>query len=420
GRYSIPLYDSHSLINYKCAKIAKFSAGDVMESFFNSAFFFKEKIVLLGRTDPASKDFINTPVPSGRIFETLPMLGVEVWKEAIDMILQENFLYRLSLLPLFLILLVSGIAISAVTSYSNRSGAALTTGILLLSLFAFYAFFLKYNLVAPLLHIAILCFATYLAAFSCNYANKLAVQKRLETELEFAHAIQQRFLPHDFPRDDNFSISAATYPARVVGGDFYDVFRLDDQRVGFLIGDVSGKGIPAALFMAKTLSYLRTLSQKYAGTDDPSLILKELNSSLCSENVDGMFVTLIQGIFFPKEQRIVLASAGHPYPYFYSSKEGKWEKVALENGPPAGAVKEAAYRNAAVHLHSKDKIIFMTDAFLETFDAKGNDFIPGAFSRLTGDLASASAVSEAIMREFRRFIAAPDLPDDATLLIINC
>jgi len=124
--YSIPARDQRCLINYKCAKVEAFSASDVLEPFFDPVFFFKGKIVLLGRTDLASKDFVNTPVPSGKIFETLPMAGVELWKEIIDMILGKNFLYGLTPLLTFLIAVFLSIIICGLTLHSNIGGAALS------------------------------------------------------------------------------------------------------------------------------------------------------------------------------------------------------------------------------------------------------------------------------------------------------
>ncbi|MBN2119546.1 MAG: adenylate/guanylate cyclase domain-containing protein [Candidatus Omnitrophica bacterium] len=171
GRYKIPVYNARSFINYKCAKIDKFSAGDIMDYSLDPAFFFEGKIVLLGRTDLASKDFVNTPVPSGKIFENLPMVGVEVWKEVVDMILAKNFLYRLSPLPLLFILSVLSISISAATSYSNRRGTALLIVFLLISGFIFYASFLKFNLVMPLLYMAGVCLVAYIISFLYNYVS---------------------------------------------------------------------------------------------------------------------------------------------------------------------------------------------------------------------------------------------------------
>jgi len=170
GKYSIPVRNSHSLINYKCAKIGQFSARDVMEPFFDPAFFFEGKVVLLGRTDLASKDFMNTTVPSGRIFETLPMAGVEIWKEIIDMILGGSFLYRISPLFLFGIMLALTISISSVTSYSNKNGAAFLIFTLLLLIFLFHFLFQNQNLVLPVIHIAALCILTFSFTFLHNYS----------------------------------------------------------------------------------------------------------------------------------------------------------------------------------------------------------------------------------------------------------
>jgi len=417
GRHSIPVYHSRAFINYKCAKIGKFSAGDVMESFFDPAFFFEGKIVLLGRTDLASKDFINTPVTSGKIFETVPLEGVEVWKEVIDMVLQKNFIYRLSPAPYFLILLILSVVISALTLYSDTRGAVGLATILLLSASIFYGLFLKRNLVIPILPIAVMCLVTYVMSFLYNYTKRIAYKKRMETELEFAWTIQQNFLPQEFPEGNNFSIYASTSPARAVGGDFYDVSRLDEKRVEFLIGDVSGKGIPAALFMAKTLSRLKAISQRYADANDPSLILKELNASLFPRNATMMFATLIYGIFFLEEKKIIVASAGHPAPYLY--KKGQWENIALENGIMVGITEEAAYLNTTIHLNEGEAAAFFTDGFLEADDANGNPFIPAIFSKLPVGSASAATVGKAIEKGFTAFMGKAGPPDDVTLLVIN-
>lgn len=169
AHYSIPVHDLRALINYKCAKIDTFSASDVLEPFFDPAFFFKGKIVLLGRTDLASKDFVNTPVPSGKIFETLPMAGVELWKEIIDMILERNFLYGVSPFIIFLIAVALSIIISSLTLYSNKGGAALSVFFIGLCGFSFYYLFLKKNIILPLLYLVTACIISYVLSFLYNF-----------------------------------------------------------------------------------------------------------------------------------------------------------------------------------------------------------------------------------------------------------
>lgn len=169
-RYSIPIYNSQTLINYKCTKIDNISACHVLDPSFNPGFSFDGKIVLVGRTDEAAKDFVNTSVPSRKIFETLSMNGVEVWKEVIDMVLQEKFLYKISAVSLLCIMLSLSIAVSGITYYSNKIGAAIMLFILAVWAFVFYGLFLKQSLVIPLLHIASVCIITYLLAFLYNYS----------------------------------------------------------------------------------------------------------------------------------------------------------------------------------------------------------------------------------------------------------
>ncbi|MDD5085492.1 MAG: CHASE2 domain-containing protein [Candidatus Omnitrophica bacterium] len=420
GGYSVPVYHSRALINYKCAKIGKFSAGDVMESSFDPAFFFEGKVVLLGRTDLASKDFINTPVTSGKIFETVPLQGVELWKEAIDTVLEKNFIYRLPPAASFLVLLILSVIISALTFSSDTKGAVGVAATLLVSAAVFYGLFLKRNLVIPVLPIAAMCLASYVMSFLYNYTKRIAYKKRMETELEFAWTIQRNFLPQEFPEGGNFSIYASMSPARTVGGDFYDVSRLDEKRIEFMIGDVSGKGIPAALFMAKTLARVNAISQRYADANDPSLILKELNATLLPRkagNTAVMFATLIYGIFFPEEKKIIAASAGHPAPYLY--KKGQWENIALENGIVAGIMEGAAYLNTTIRLKEGEAVAFFTDGFLEANDTEGNTFIPAVFSKLPPVSAGADAVGKAIEKGFATFVGKAGAADDATLLVIN-
>jgi adenylate cyclase len=169
ANYSIPVQNLRALINYKCAKIDKFSASDVMESFFDPAFFFKGKIVLLGRTDIASKDFVNTPVPSEKIFETLPMAGVELWKETIDMILERNFLYRVTPFITFLIAVILSIIISSLSLYSNKRGVALSVFFIGLCGLSSYYLFLKKSIILPLLYLVTVCIIAYMFSFLYNF-----------------------------------------------------------------------------------------------------------------------------------------------------------------------------------------------------------------------------------------------------------
>jgi len=165
----IPSRDQRALINYKCAKIETFSACDVLEPFFNPVIFFKGKIVLLGRTDLASKDFVNTPVPAARMFETQSMAGIEVWKEIIDMILARNFLHGVPPLPALLIAAFLSIVICVMTLRSNKTGAVVSMMCVGLCALAFYALFMKLNVILPLLYFVTVCIVSYVFSFLYNF-----------------------------------------------------------------------------------------------------------------------------------------------------------------------------------------------------------------------------------------------------------
>ena len=258
-----------------------------------------------------------------------------------------------------------------------------------------------------------------LAIESARLHKRMILQKRLDDELEFAKTIQQSFLPHEFPEDDNFSIYAITSAARTVGGDFYDVFYLDKERIGFTIGDVSGKGIPAALFMTKVLSQVKALSQKYNNVNDPALVLTELNISLGERRSANMFVTLIYGIFLPKEKKVILSSAAHPYPFVYNHQEKQWKEEETINGLPSGIIKESEYTNKEILFNNGDSLLLLTDGLLETNDSQGNPFMPQVFSKLPAESDKASDVGETIIKELYMFIGDRHPFDDVTLVTIK-
>ncbi len=165
GGRSSPVRGGLSLVNFRGAKVDNISASDVLEPFFAPDFFFRDKIVLLGRTDLASKDVVYTPVPSGAIFETVPMYGVEVWKEVVDMILGATHLRRLDPVAAGLLTLLLAAAVAAGTLFATRVGALILAGSLPLLSFASYGLFAGRSLVVPLLPIAAAGCLSFAAVF---------------------------------------------------------------------------------------------------------------------------------------------------------------------------------------------------------------------------------------------------------------
>ncbi|MBQ4435947.1 MAG: SpoIIE family protein phosphatase [Clostridia bacterium] len=191
-------------------------------------------------------------------------------------------------------------------------------------------------------------------------------KQRLDTELSVAADIQLDMLPTRFPAfpDRNeFDLYAVMDPAKEVGGDFYDFFLIDDDHLGLVIADVSGKGVPASLFMviSKTLIKNVAISGRY---DSPADILKDVNDRLCEGNEENMFVTAWLGILTISTGELVSASAGHEYPVFYRKNSG-FELGRDLHGMAMGAMEGMKYRNTHWHLDPGDMLFVYTDGVPE-------------------------------------------------------
>ncbi len=196
-------------------------------------------------------------------------------------------------------------------------------------------------------------------------------KQRLDTELSVAADIQLNMLPTRFPAFPDrgeFDLYAVMDPAKEIGGDFYDFFLIDDDHLALVIADVSGKGVPAALFMviSKTLIKNVTLSGKYSS---PADILYDVNDRLCEGNEDDMFVTAWLGILTISAGELVSACAGHEYPVFYRNGRG----FVLEEDPHGiamGALEGSRYRNAVWHMNPGDMLFLYTDGVPEANNDK--------------------------------------------------
>lgn len=195
---------------------------------------------------------------------------------------------------------------------------------------------------------------------------------RVETELEMARRIQKRALPivHTLEDQDAFDLAAMMEPAKEIGGDFYDFFYLDDTHLVLMIADVSGKGIPAALFMmvSKIL-----LDNSIVSGKSPGLALAEVNAQLCAKNLENMFVTAWLGILDLETGNMVTANAGHEYPLI-CRKDGSFEVVKDKHGFVLGGMENMRYRETVLHLEPGDTLFVYTDGVPEASDAKENQF----------------------------------------------
>ena len=251
---------------------------------------------------------------------------------------------------------------------------------------------------------------------------ELIREERLRQELALAREIQQGFLPTEFPEPAQvgYELFARVSPAREVSGDFYDFWQLPDGRLVFIVGDVSGKGMPAALFMVMVRTLCRHLGT--AG-DVPAATLARLNKALSADNPSSMFVTLLYGIYDPKKGEVLLASAGHPPPILRPA-EGDAEQVELKRGPLLGVdMGKVEWSETRVPLASGETLALYTDGFTEARDPASKQMfeVLRLQDALSGPRArqSLEAAADQAKLAVERFIASQELQDDLTLLLLR-
>jgi len=247
-----------------------------------------------------------------------------------------------------------------------------------------------------------------------------AVKEQIAGELRVAREIQMGMLPHDFSgveRAYGLEFGAILEPAREVGGDLYGVCAAGPGRLVVFLGDVSGKGIPASMFMVRAISLAQLLAREIA---EPERILARLNDELAAENPSGMFVTFLCAVFEPQSGRLTLANAGHCRPVLLSAA-----------GPPRWAVKNLGtalgfepgleFERTELALGDGDTVIFYTDGVSEAFNLQeecyGCDRLLADAGALTGQ--PATAITAELLRRVRAFAAGAPQSDDIAILALK-
>ncbi len=241
-----------------------------------------------------------------------------------------------------------------------------------------------------------------------------ATRQRFEQELEVARLIQQNFLPKELPDLPGWQVAALYRPAREVGGDFYDVIPLPDGRVGFVVGDVTDKGVPAALVMSATRSVLRASAQRLI---EPGEVLERVNEHLCPDMPEKMFVTCLYGVLDPESGHLRFANAGHDLPYVKTTT-GVVELRA--RGMPLGLMPGMHYEEKETTLAPGDSVLLHSDGVVEAHNPDRDMF---GFPRLKETVADAPGGQELIDRVLSDLEAftGPDTEqeDDITMVTLE-
>ena len=253
-----------------------------------------------------------------------------------------------------------------------------------------------------------------------NILTMTAEKERVGTELALATRIQTDMLPNKFPAFPDrreFNIYASMTPAKAVGGDFYDFFFVDESRLALVMADVSGKGIPAAMFMMMAKNMLQT--QAAAGRS-PQDVLETVNRLLCEKNAEKMFVTVWFGILDLNTGTLTAANAGHEYP-FIKTPDGGFELFKDKHGFVLGGMKNMKYKEYELHLEPGSKLFVYTDGVAEAMNADRELF---GLDRTREALnAAKDEPPEGILRSVddavARFVGDAEQFDDLTMLCIE-
>jgi sigma-B regulation protein RsbU (phosphoserine phosphatase) len=253
-----------------------------------------------------------------------------------------------------------------------------------------------------------------------NLRRTTTAKERMESELNIGRDIQMSMLPLEFPpfpHRNDFTVFATLEPAREVGGDFYDFFLIDEDRFCFCVGDVSGKGVPAALFMAVT----KTLIKSRATNDfSPASILTHVNDEISQNNDSAMFVTLWLGILDVSTGEFLYTNAGHNPPYLKRS-DGQSIRLDKRHGPVIGAVDGLVYGESKGQLESGDFVFLYTDGVTEAMDPDGTlyeedrlvEILDSKPFETVEDMVAAST------EDVWRFQAEAEQADDVTVLAVR-
>jgi serine phosphatase RsbU (regulator of sigma subunit) len=319
-------------------------------------------------------------------------------------------------------------ALTSVATYLLMVGAIATVG---------FALYLKHGLLfdaaSPSLALGTLFTSMLVVTLAETERQRQALRRQVEEqkeraarlagELEAARRIQMGSLPDAataFPGDTRLDLYAFLEPAREVGGDLYDFFTLGRDRQCFLIGDVSGKGLPGSLFMAVSKALYKSAALRGVGPVDA--VMREADLEISRDNAEGLFVTMLAATLDARTGLLEYCNAGHEPPYLLPNGDRPLVRLADGGGPPLCVLDRFTYTASARRLAPGDTICLVTDGVLEAMSPKAEPYGRTRFEALldkVGRAASAAEVGEAIRLEVSRFADGVEQSDDLAILVLR-
>ena len=409
------------------------SAVDVVQGQVDAAAF-KGQIVIVGPTAVGLEDFQDTPLGQR-------MPGSEIHAQLIENLLDGTLLMRpawATVAESGLLLAVGTLLLWIVPRWRPWRSAllllALSAGAVLAGAAVFLSQRWLIDTASPGLGVLLLFVVLLLMSLTESARQRRTLERtvqaqrenaaRVAGELEAAQRIQRGSLPRAdlLQHEQRADLHAVLVPAREVGGDLYDYFMLDERRLFVLIGDVSGKGLPASIFMAVSKALYKAAMLR-APSADIGTIMAHANAELSRDNAEQLFVTAFACILDLDAGTLTYCNAGHDNPYLLR-KGQPWRRISDGDGPPLCAVDDFDYRSATLALAPGDVLCVMTDGVTDAQDAAGAQYGSARLQQLLAGPASsapmtAHAVVEAIERDVMQFSAGEPAADDLTVLALH-
>jgi ketosteroid isomerase-like protein len=241
-------------------------------------------------------------------------------------------------------------------------------------------------------------------------------RERVEQELQVARSIQHASLPEEVPTLEGWQISPFYKPAREVGGDFYDFHLLSEGRLGVVVGDATGKGVPAALVMSTTLGMLQ-LAARAVGATSPGGVLAQVNETLFARIPSNMFVTCFYAILDPNSGRFTYANAGHDLPYLWHLGDAE---VLRARGMPLGLMPGMSYEEKEIVLEPRDHVLLYSDGLVEAHDPQGEMIGFPRLRTFVAEQGEEGSLGNLCLEKLYSFVGEDwEQEDDITLLTLR-
>ena len=373
---------------------------------------FEGKIVVVGVTATGSGDLRPTPFSP-----MYPGMGIQA--SALHTLFTGQYLRRIKGGISLAILLLLALLASYLT-WRNPPVVALVTVLILTGFYFawnFFAFIYR-GWMLPVFPVLLVIGGTYLLVLFLQYVEIRLEGELLIHELSLAARIQENFLPRVAPKMPGFDVGFHCQFAKMVGGDLYDWVALGNRKLGICVGDVSGKGVPAALYMSRVISEWRTLARNFYSSSE---LLNALNNELVSSGMEGIFVTLLYLILDLDSRSFLFSNAGHEPLFFYRRRVGKGEWIRRAGAFPLGLFLNGRYPEEALSFEAGDFLLLVSDGVRELRNSKGQELGLAGIEKAAVSAGSKSAeeMVKEVFRSMDHFSKGRPAHDDRTALCIK-